>query len=865
MMHCPSPQSHQPSGAPSSSGGRMISTSGRALPLLGAVLAADAAGGIARVTVEQRFHNPHAEPLAVTYSLPLPADGAVSGFSFRVGGRRTVGEIDRKRAARERYEQALMEGRSAALLEQDRSSLFTQEIGNIPPGEEVTVEVSIDQRLRWLDEGAWEWRFPTVVAPRYLGTPGTVPDADRVAQDVAGAPLAARFALSCTLRDVAPEGLRPESPSHVLEASRSGTAVRVALRERAGAALDRDVVVRWKVAAPRVGVALETGRAAGGRGATRHAHGLLTVVPPSVDAGAGAVPRDLIVLLDTSGSMAGEPLAQAVRVTSALVDTLRAGDRLEMIEFSSAPRRWKSGAVAATDPARREAVAWLRALRASGSTEMRTGILEALAGVRPDAQRQVVLITDGQIGFESQVVAAICDRLPPASRLHTVGVGSAVNRSLTGPAARAGHGVEVVIGLGEDPERAAARLVARTDRPLLVDLALSGSALIEHAPARLPDLFAGAPALVGVALRPEGGELVVRGRTLEGTWEQRLQVAPRDPGQGNLAAVTLFGREAVEDLETRLAAGGYAGDLDEAIEQIGVDFQISTRLTSWIAVSAQQTVDPGDPLRRERMPHELPYGMSAEGLGLRRASAAMPAVPGMAPMAVQAAAPSFGPAFGNLLDVDAGDLNRSMGGSGGAAPSKKAEAVTLAGAPQGAARRSELLAPPAPRRPAAPPASAAPPPPAATGAALPRRGVIDTIKDFFGVEAAKESKVGAPEATLSDLTDGLSSDDEDAGPTPAPARWLRGRVAVHRLDLLVIEVFADGVPLAWAVAGEASITLASGQVLVARIEAARTTRKGTVLVGAAARLALVLPPGASLDAVQTIQIELEGVTVSIAV
>jgi len=234
-------------------------------------------------------------------------------------------------------------------------------------------------------------------------------------------------------------------------------------------------------------------------------------------------------------------------------------------------------------------------------------------------------------------------------------------------------------------------------------------------------------------------------------------------------------------------------------------------------------------------------------------------------MAVQAAAPSFGPAFGNLLDVDAGDLNRSMGGSGGAAPSKKAEAVTLAGAPQGAARRSELLAPPAPRRPAAPPASAAPPPPAATGAALPRRGVIDTIKDFFGVEAAKESKVGAPEATLSDLTDGLSSDDEDAGPTPAPARWLRGRVAVHRLDLLVIEVFADGVPLAWAVAGEASITLASGQVLVARIEAARTTRKGTVLVGAAARLALVLPPGASLDAVQTIQIELEGVTVSIAV
>src|SRR5208282_3652066 len=140
-----------------------------------------------------------------------------------------------------------------------------------------------------------------------------------------------------------------------------------------------------------------------------------------------------------------------------------------------------------------------------------------------------------------------------SSRLHTVGVGSAVNRSLTGPAARAGHGVEVILGLGEDPERAAARIVARTQAPLLVDLALGGSALVDHAPAKLPDLFAGAPALLGVALRPEGGELKVRGRTPEGSWEQRIHVPASTEGQGNQAVVALFGREAVEDLETRLA------------------------------------------------------------------------------------------------------------------------------------------------------------------------------------------------------------------------------------------------------------------------------------------------------------------------
>jgi Ca-activated chloride channel family protein len=498
------------------SGGRLVSTTGRALPLLGTSLTADASGGVARVVVEQRFHNPHAEPLAVTYSLPLPADGAVSGFAFRIGGRRVVGEVDRKKAARERYEQALIEGRSAAILEQDRSSLFTQEIGNIPPGEEIIAEIIIDQRLIWLDEGAWEWRFPTVVGPRYLGEAGSVQDARRIVQDIAEGPIAARFTLTCSVRDAIPEGRQPESTSHALTAFETRGALRIELQEKLGARLDRDVVVRWPVAAPRVGLAIDTGRAPVEHARSATTYGLLTVVPPLLESAFQAVSRDLIVLLDTSGSMGGEPLAQAARMTIALIETLRETDQLELIEFSSSVRKWKRGPVAADAKARSEAVAWVRALQASGSTEMRSGILEAMAALRQGSQRQIVLITDGMIGFESQVVAAIADKLPASSRLHTVGVGSSVNRSLTGPAARAGHGLEVVIGIGEDPERAVSRLLARTSAPLLVDLTVSGSAVIDHAPLKLPDLFAGAPALIGVAMRSEGGEVVVRGRTAEG-------------------------------------------------------------------------------------------------------------------------------------------------------------------------------------------------------------------------------------------------------------------------------------------------------------------------------------------------------------
>src|SRR5688572_18505357 len=145
-----------------SSGGRLVSADGRQLPLLSTGLRAEARGGLCRVVLEQRFQNPYAEPLSVTYQMPLPADGAVSGYAFVLGDKRIAGEVDRKAAARERFERAIIEGRTAGIVEQDRSSLFTQELGNLPPGAPLTAELTIDQKLGWLPEGAWEWRFPTV-------------------------------------------------------------------------------------------------------------------------------------------------------------------------------------------------------------------------------------------------------------------------------------------------------------------------------------------------------------------------------------------------------------------------------------------------------------------------------------------------------------------------------------------------------------------------------------------------------------------------------------------------------------------------------------------------------------------------------
>ena len=175
--------SQMPPATHASNGARLVSPTGEELPLRGISLASATVGGIARTTLHQHFTNPYASPLDLTYVFPLPADGAVSRYEIRAGSRLIKGRIERREEAQAQYEAARLEGRMAALVEQERVNLFTQRLGNISASTEVIVELTIDHPLAWIS-GGWEWRFPTVVAPRYLGGHGTVPDAEAVTVDV---------------------------------------------------------------------------------------------------------------------------------------------------------------------------------------------------------------------------------------------------------------------------------------------------------------------------------------------------------------------------------------------------------------------------------------------------------------------------------------------------------------------------------------------------------------------------------------------------------------------------------------------------------------------------------------------------------
>lgn len=596
------------------SGGRLVTPDGRDLPLRHAHLTVDARGGIARAVLVQRFYNAHPEALRVRYRLPMPADAAVAGFAFTLGDLRVAGEVRPRAEARAAFERAIVQGRTAAIIEEERSTLFTQEVGNVPAGAEITCEITIDQRLTW-GEGGWTWRFPTVLGPRYLGAAGRVADADRVEVAVSAKPLPARASLALTIGDALTGAVA--SPSHSVVCERADGETRVRIADESGSRLDRDVVVRWPVAAPAVGLTISAARPAeaahGGR-----TYGLLTVVPPAV----AMIPRrrDLIVLIDTSGSMGGRPLDQAKRVVGALIERLGPQDRIELIAFGNRPERFRPEPIAATDDGRKAARKWLGKLSASGGTEMHAAVIEALRPLREDAQRQIVLVTDGYIGFEREIIATLLAALPADSRLHTIGVGSAPNRTLTAGAARAGRGAELCVGLGEDADRAAEYMVARTADPLVTELSIEGPGLVEQAPMKLPDLYAGTPALLGVACAAPG-RLVVRGRTAEGVFEHAVEVTALALGEGAMGVAALYGRERVEDLDLRISAGEGFAALDDEIERVGVRFQVATRRTSWVAISEKVTVDPDAARRAVEQPHEVPHGASIEGFGLRAGDA----------------------------------------------------------------------------------------------------------------------------------------------------------------------------------------------------------------------------------------------------
>lgn len=570
-LTAPSPLAPEPD-LPGQGTLRAVGREGQAFPLLHTAIDAEVTGVIARVSVEQSFTNPHPRPVDAEYLFPLPANAAVDAMDLYVGARVIHAVIQPRGEARQTYQRARTQGRTAALLEQERPNLFRQSVANIRPGESVRVVVRFAETVAWRD-GRYELAMPLSTGSRYTpGQGGSTPE--RPPGDVS---LRARVDLGVALDDV-------ESPTHPVTVTRANDRAEVTLAE--GRALpDRDFVLRYRPRVAQVSPAL-LARRDGDDGFFT-----LTLHPDVAAPDADLTPRELVFVVDTSSSMQGAPLEQAKAVILRALDGLRATDTFRVVRFSDAAAELATSPLAVNPANLARARAFVTSLRAAGATEMLPGVRAALDGTAPDGRLRVaVLVTDGYVGNERDVLAALTQSLG-AARVFAFGVGAAVNRYLLEQVAELGRGEATVVLPREDPSAAAARFVARIERPYLTDVTLDwgGLDVREVYPRAVPDVFAGQPVtLTGRYAR--GGDAVLRvlGRVRGRPWSKELRVHLPERAADHEALPSVWARARVHDLSRAMLLGETPALRDE-VTRLGMRFGLVTDFTSLVAVDDAQT------------------------------------------------------------------------------------------------------------------------------------------------------------------------------------------------------------------------------------------------------------------------------------
>lgn len=590
-------------------------------------------GPVASVTVRQQFHNPTDVWLEGKYVFPLPDNAAVQAMTLEVDDRRIEARIREREAARREFNAAKAAGKRAALVEQHRPNIFSNEVANIPPGKSVAVELRYLQDIPF-DDGAFRLRFPLVVAPRYRPEPGLRPmtsspglrsedqraDASRAPDTLPTSPiwppvlgkinpvsLTVALDAGATLASVA-------SPSHKLDIERSGTGKRrIGLSDRAIAA-DRDFLLEWRPAPTAEPVPVLYREIVDGE-----TYLFVHVLPPETRTDRPRPPRDAVFILDRSGSMGGTSIEQARAALTLALGRLTPDDRFNVIRFSDRMDVLADTLVPASGDAIGFAMRYVRATEAAGGTEMRPALQTALRYPPDPARlRQIVFITDGAVGNEAQLFRDISGGLNGA-RLFTVGIGSAPNGYFMRKAAEAGRGAFVYISdLDQVADRTAA-LFRKLERPALTNIepnwSLGGGLdpTVDTYPGRIPDLYAGAPVrlmariptadLSGMTLSLTGKHIGDGSETA--SWQRTLTLADARPASGIAA---LWARARIEGLTDSLREGAKPAAVHAEITETALRHHLVSRYTSLVAVEQVVSRPAGAPSVARDVPRNLPHG-----------------------------------------------------------------------------------------------------------------------------------------------------------------------------------------------------------------------------------------------------------------
>ncbi len=600
------------------------------LPLRRLAVEGRITGLLYRLTVAQTFVNAHAEPLEATYIFPLPARAGVTRFRLHVGERVIEGVLKERGAAREEYDQAIRQGHRAAIAEEERPEVFTIRAGNIPPGEAVGVELELAGPLAFAD-GEATFRFPLVVAPRYIpGIPldgvgvgsgvapdtDAVPDASRISPPVLlpGQPNPVHLGFRLEL-DPAGLPLRDLRASlHALRLGQTAAGLRVIELAPGTERLDRDVILRFRLGATDEtadsAVGLASGLSVYRDSTAGETIALLTLAPPATPP-ATLRPRDVVVVLDRSGSMQGWKMAAARRAAARLIDTLTERDRFGLILFDDQieePAPSAGRLIAASDRHRFRTVEFLARVEARGGTEIARALSRALqyfpTPAEPDRERILLFVTDGQVGNEDQLLRQVKQHAK-SCRIVSVGIDRAVNASLLERLAGYGSGWFELVESEDRLDEVLRAVHRRLGAPLLTDLRLT-PALVEATP-EVADLFPGVPLrLAGRWPGDPPARATVSGRTADGQAFQQT-LAPVETADN--AVRTSWARARVLDLEHRFAASQQRNpSLADAITAFSLKYGVLCRFTAFVAVDHGETVNPGGEIHPVVQAVESPAG-----------------------------------------------------------------------------------------------------------------------------------------------------------------------------------------------------------------------------------------------------------------
>ena len=587
--------------------------SNESLPLKSSLAKVTIDGTIARVHLTQRYANSGSVPIEALYVFPASTRAAVHGMTLSTGGRVIAARIKESVKAKAEYAAAKAEKKTAALLEEQRPNVFQMSVANLLPGDDIDVEIDWTETIPAVDS-TYEFVFPTVVGPRYTGGSAAMKGETWTANPhlLPGMPNPATFALDVSLSTTLPlaEVTCPSHPVAVDFKARDRALVKIDAKAGEESA-NRDFILRWKLGNHQVdaGLLLHRGLSTN--------HFLLQIAPPPRVSLDQIAPRDYVIVLDVSGSMAGFPLDTAKDLLRNLVQGLRSDDTFNVVRFASDSGVLSEAPLPANPANIALANRFIDSQTSSGGTELEAALKRALAlPGGENRSRSILLITDGFVSVEAETADLIRQNIGTAN-LFTFGIGSSVNRELLESVARAGGGEPVVVTTGKEAGPAAARFREMVSNPVLakVRITAEGVTLSGIEPNPHPDVFAARPLIVtGTWTGDPNGKIIVRGIGGNGApFEKSIDLAQAAAATGldHPALPVLWARERVRRLTDCVKRD------DEAVREItalGLSYSLLTPYTSFLAVDESPREFTGL-AKTVKQPSPLPLGVSESAIG----------------------------------------------------------------------------------------------------------------------------------------------------------------------------------------------------------------------------------------------------------